>query len=364
MGKAALALLTAGSLLSLACAAPLRLPALGLRARAQLTPEHLLAVLPEPGDLPGGPEQEWWAGLPQFNAGLAGPGTLAGERFWVARRLEGLGQAEVTHLETALTLYESDAAAARAFRVWASTLDRGGERVEGPPLADEHRYFTRRSSSRGPETTLRLRLGPVAGRVSAYARESFVPSGELAGYARRMVDELGSLLGGELHAAPLRADLLELLPPQGMAPGPILGSAVVPTESWALDDPFRDPIRVRDVLEQLGASQLGFRRYRLTAEQGHVLEVTLFPFASEPAARLWLELFASLSLVEGELDAGQSGDLALFRQWPSGEYQLRFVKGPYAGDLLCYAPFGQTSPACEEAVRRLAEAWFGALPGP
>ncbi len=42
---------------------------------------------------------------------------------------------------------------------------------------------------------------------------------------------------------------------------------------------------------------------------------------------------------------------------------LRFATGVFVGDVSCYAPYGETSAACEGPVRQLAEAWFAALPG-
>lgn len=103
MPRSAPALLTVCTLLTLGCAGS---GPFGSKPSAGVTPDERLAVLAAPQDADGSPDGEWWPGLPQFNAELEGPGTLPGERFWVARRFQRLGEAEVTHLETALTLYD------------------------------------------------------------------------------------------------------------------------------------------------------------------------------------------------------------------------------------------------------------------
>lgn len=62
------------------------------------------------------------------------------------------------------------------------------------------------------------------------------------------------------------------------------------------------------------------------------------------------------------LTAGKTGALSGFTSYDGSMYELQFAKGRFAGDVACFAPFGETSEACEEPVRLLAEHWYAELP--
>jgi len=93
-----------------------------------------------------------------------------------------------------------------------------------------------------------------------------------------------------------------------------------------------------------------------------VIETTLFTFPSAASATGWSQPFGSgVQSATGSLDRGRTGPHAAFRQGRDN-YELRFAIGRYVGDVFCYAPFVTTpSPACEAAVRSLAERWHAQL---
>ncbi len=70
------------------------------------------------------------------------------------------------------------------------------------------------------------------------------------------------------------------------------------------------------------------------------------------------------SLIDGlgtaALDPGNTGPHAGYL---GGEiYELQFAKGRMVGDVVCSAPYGKPSPACESVARRVAEGWYASLP--
>jgi hypothetical protein len=151
--------------------------------------------------------------------------------------------------------------------------------------------------------------------------------------------------------------------------GPILGSAVASIDSWALTDTGSDPPKTRDRLSSLGIRELGMRRFAVPADANQVVDVVLFMFPDDKAANEWFREFLNEKDSGKVLDAGKAGEGSQFiqRQVPPDEgkygtiYELQFAKGRFVGDAVCYAPFGTTSPACEQAVRLLGESWFAGL---
>lgn len=343
-----------------------------------LTPQDLAGTVTTLGDVQGRvPDPDlWWPRFPEFYVvgyGVAAETEPAGELFYVVQAFERVDSQRPGRIESTLILFEDEDTARAGFAELSSERDAGGTSIDGPPVGDAWRYFTRGESSDLAEATLRFQTGTTVGRVSVFGVTD--ASAELlAAHASLVVDRIAGLLSG-MPVATLNPDLVSLLPPDHVdGIGPNLGTAIAPTKSWALLDLEHDPIQVESKLRDLGATELAIRRYGLLEDSGHVLEVVLFPFADEDASSAWLQDFRDQAAGYVSLDPGRTGRLGTFGlQIPSAEaaaeswgdnYELQFAVGRFAADVSCFALFDErASPSCETPVRRLAEAWFSALSG-
>ena len=345
--------------------------------RKELTLEGLLAATLSPNDIRElRPQPEaWWPSFPEFNVGFdPAPSPIDGDRFWVAQNYQRIGDSANQHVQTTLALFEDEQAAEAGLAAIAEANDQGGTTVEGPAVGDEFRYFTRKGAAADAdplappsfETTLRFRVGLVVGRISMFSDPGYEGADSLARLFAPVEERIHAFLAGELEGEPLPEWMSELMPSSAAAAaatvGPVFGSAVRPPQSWALIDSTGDPLAVRDNLKELGTTELGLRRYGLEADPDLVVEVVLFQMANEDAAGSWVQDFLDSVTPELALSAGQTGTLSGFSAYDGSIYELQFAKGRFAGDVACFAPFGETSQACEEPVRMLAEQWYAELP--
>ena len=349
-------------------------PAEATPAPVELTPEDLLAASLSPDDVATLFPQpnSWWAFFPEFNVGFnpASSGPVAGSRFYVVQNYQEVSGVSDGQVQTTLNLFQDETSAADWFRASADSNDKGGVSVEGPAVGDEWRYFHRnKSDADGPstapqfESTLRFRAHLIVGRVSVFSSSGYEEAANLADYAAPVVKRIGALIDGSLRASPPPERIARLMPSESAARdiGPIFGSSVAPAESWALIDLTGDPWGVRDQLRNLGATELGFRRYGLAADPDQVIEITLFPLEDSKAAAKWVQGFIDQAH-EGALRPANTGDLSAFTSYDGSTYELQFAKGRVVGDVTCFAPFADTAATCEAPVKALAEQWYAELP--
>ena len=184
---------------------------------------------------------------------------------------------------------------------------------------------------------------------------------KIGAIAQPIDDGIQGLLAGTLKPPAIASSDLALMPSAGAAPGPLLGTTAISAEAWATIDRDATALKVRNELVNRGAKLL-FRRYLRHRSPTDVIETTLFTFPSATAASGWFQPFgAGVRGDKGSLDPGQTGLHAAYRQGRDN-YELRFAVGRYVGDVFCYAPFvTNPSPACEAALRSLAERWYAQL---
>ncbi len=313
----------------------------------------------------------WWPAFPEFNLGFdPTPSGTEGEEFWVGQTFQTVGGDRTEMVQATLILFEDEDAAESGLDDISSDNDGGSDTVRGPAVGDDSRYFTRESDSEETglpplETTLRFRLGPVVGRVTFLSEGEFGAPRDMAALFDSIEGDIEAFLDGTLDPATLPGWVEDLLPSEdaaeGAGAGTVLGTATIPIESWALADDSGDPIAVRDLLEELGAKTLALRRYGLDGEPDLAIEVTLFRLGDEDAAAAWAGGFVDGITGDAALDPGETGRVSAFTSYDGTFYELQFAKGAITGDVVCFAPFGETSDACEEPVRALAEAWYEEL---
>ncbi len=310
----------------------------------------------------------WWPSFPEFNTGLLP--SKPGERLFVVQNFKRVGPDSGGEIENALILFDSDASARHALKELAADDAGNSRKLDGPPLGDESCYFSRfESDNMTPySTTVRFRVGAVLVRLTLLREMAADSTDRLARYAAPIVDRAGALLKGELHATPIPAEISAHMP--RTVPGmELLGATVIPVDAWALNDTANDPLKIRGMLQGLGGREMGFARYRLQNDPAQVVELTLFTFPHVKSATRWVREFIDDDNAGARLDAGRTGVLSAFvnRTVPpegggyENMYELQFAKGTFVGDVSCYAPYAKTSSVCEEAVRELAESWFGEL---
>lgn len=328
-------------------------PAPAGRSPVGLTPDDLLAALDWNAVRAQAPEgARWWPSFPQFNAGIGD--RAPGMRFYVVQPMASVDAAGriADRIDATVLLYDNPAAAMRDFtgRLLAGN-DKGVELVDGPPVADRSRYFTRTSDRYSEpvalpnEATVRFVVGPFVARVSVFkgSEHGSEKPEVLALYARVVAARARQLLAGGLKATPLPGRLEALMPPQpaASAVGRVLGSAVLPPESWALEDTSGDPVKTLAALKRGGVDTLGFRRYALAAESNHVIEVTLFVFARPEHAAQWQRGFMRDATANKWLNPGKTGTISGFTVKKNGIYELEFARGQIVGDVFCESPFGR-----------------------
>jgi hypothetical protein len=332
---------------------------------ATLSSDDIRELLPQP--------EAWWPAFPEYNIGFdPAPTEIAGERFWVAQNYQRVDESANELVQTTLILFDSESAAEEGLVAIANANDQDSTTVAGPAVGDESRYFTRETADdtdpAAPptlETTLRFRIGPVVGRVGVFSDQGYAEPETIASYVERIEGKVHAFLAGRLEGELLPEWMSELMPSPAAAEkaavGPVFGSAVRPPDSWALIDSTGDPVAVRERLQALGATELGLRRYGLEADPDLVVEVVLFQMTDEEAAASWAQDFLAQVTTETALNAGETGTVSGFTSYDGSFYELQFAKGRFIGDVACFAPFGETSQACEEPVRTLAEQWYAEL---
>jgi hypothetical protein len=229
-----------------------------------------------------------------------------------------------------------------------------------PAVGQEHAYYVATLPDRSRATRFSFTRGPVAVAVQAsgaWSRE------RIAKLARPIDERLQQLLAGKLAAPTIPAAQLARLPRAGAAPGRVLGTALIPAESWAAIVRKGNKLRLRDSLVVSGNRTLLFRRYLRDGSRTEVLETTLFAFPNAGAAGAFVAPFrAGVQRSEKtRLDPGSTGGRSAFR-YEFTNYELQFAAGRFVGDVFCWAPFqAEPSKACEDAARQLAERWYAQL---
>lgn len=336
-----------------------------------LTSEDLLAATLKPSDIKRlfpNPEH-WWPAFPQFNTGLLEP--QPGERLFVIQNYRLVDQTLNGEIENAMILFDDEKSAAAAFN---SLVDADAAKVKvlsGPQIGDESRYFNRvEEGEQLPcSGTVRFRVGSITGRFTMKNQCEAAKPEDLARYAKPILEKARALLNGSLRAAPIASKIACRMPRAFSPVDRNLGTAIISPDSWTLDDTAKNPPAVRDRLMKLGAGDLGFSRFTLGGEPSQVLDVVLFSFPNEESASEWVKGFMDEKETGKLLPAGKTGNVSKFVNHPVPAeeagfgilYELQFARGRYAGDVACFAPYGKTSTACEDAVRRFAESWYEEL---
>lgn len=328
--------------------------------QARVTDEDLLAAGLQWSDVRGAMPPGWWPEFPQFNSGLE-PGrrtarVVATSYVFVS---PDFGRATDDRVVSAVSLLPSRAAADADYRRLRARD--GGSTVAGPAVKADRWRYSRVEGKGSVTTTLRWQIGPFVGRVSGTTFSGPSPE-SLARLFAPVGARVARLRAGTFRSRPLTVKEQQLLPPVSMAPGPVMGTARVPVEAWAVADTSGRPLAARDKLRAGGVGSLLLRRFALRGAAGSVVEAVLFSFSSPEAARTWAEEFAgSWQGKPGTLDPGATGDVSAFTSNNGEFYELQFAQGRYVADISCFAPFGKPAPACEAATRRLAERWYAAL---
>jgi hypothetical protein len=228
-----------------------------------------------------------------------------------------------------------------------------------PEVGERRAYYATTLPSGAPATRLYFTRGRVGVSIEVNGQE-WSPT-KIDAVAKPIDAGIQGLLAGKLAPPAIAAADLARLPAPGAAPGPLLGTAPLALEAWATVDRDGTPRSVRDALAKRSA-KLHFRRYLRQGSPTDVIETTLFTFPSPASASSWFQPFGSgVRRGAGSLDPGRTGPHAAYRQGRDN-YELRFAVGRYVGDVFCYAPFvTNPSPACEAAVRSLAERWYAQL---
>ncbi len=336
-----------------------------------LTSEDLLAATLKPSDikqlLPN--PEHWWPAFPQFNTGLFAP--QPGERLFVIQNYRMVDRTSNGEIENALILFDDEKSAAAAFKYLVDADAAKVKVLSGPQIGNESRYSSRfEEGEQLPHVdTVRFRTGSITGRFTMKSQGEAAKPEDLARYAQPIIEKADALLKGSVRAAPIASEIAGRMPHAFSPVDRNLGTAVISIDSWALDDTAKNPPAVRDRLLKLGAGDLGFSRFTLRGEPSQVIDVVLFSFPNEESASEWVKGFMDEKETGKLLPAGKTGSLSKFVNHPVPEeeagfgslYDLQFARGRYAGDVACFSPYGETSSACEDAVRRFAEAWYEEL---
>jgi hypothetical protein len=324
-------------------------------AAPRFSPEALLAA-----DVPWATVQavagtSFWPRLPAFNSIVdeEDPQPLTA----VSQAYGQLGGR--TSIVTRLYAYSSPEISLEFLQSNAIVVERIDQQL--PDVGDQHFYFVTTLAGGAPSTRLFFIRGPFGVEIQVDdARWSKGRMGQLAAPIDRA---LQLLVAGKLRAPAIPAGQLAHLPAAALAPGPVLGTASVPAEAWAMVVHKGSPRAIRASLVSNGDATIPFRRYLRRGSHTDVIEVTLFSFPSTGAARSWFAPFAAgvRRHPADALDAGATGKLSAFR-FQLDNYELQFVAGRHVADVFCWAPFvADASTACEDATRTLAERWYGQL---
>lgn len=349
-------------------------------AKAGLQANDLLAALLVPADVArAGTEGSLWQRFPEVASGGYNTDPAVsdkGELVWVYEEwivpAAKDGDPPRGRLRQSIQYFEDEASAIAAHKVHIQTDqdDWGAKVVPGEKVGDESAYLNLEDSGDPATpyiTTLRFRVGRLVGRVESARGDAFDRPDTMRAMAAPLATKMRALLDGALKAKPLPENRAKLMPPAnaGKGSGPLLASITRPVEAWALIDGSGKPRAVKSRLETYGAEELGWQAYGLDAGKTNVITATLFPMGNVASAEAWAKEFVShVKGSAGALDAGKTGTLTAFTGNGGEFYELQFAKGKNATSVTCGDPVDPkaTSPKCEEAVRRIAEAWYTSLP--
>jgi len=331
-----------------------------------ISQEDLLAATITTADLNTdyGDRAQWWPQFPEFYDSHFKD--TPDELFYIVQNYTHANPFDGRKIETALTLYNTSQGASDAFKNRSELTDKSVTLTTGPAVGDECRYFTRLSTARGKESTLRFRFDCVMVRITKLGSSDYAGSDTLASYAKPIARRLKWLLAGKLKAQPISAASTTLLPPDAAttAVGPVLGTARNPAEAWALIDSTNDPVKIRTWLYGAGAAILLQRRYLLNADPKQIVEAVLFTFPDAESAEKWCAYSLKDIKPSESLNPGRTGSFSGFSyKRSSAIYELTFAKGRYVADISAWSPFDTTTSACEFPVRSLGELWYNSLPG-
>jgi hypothetical protein len=231
---------------------------------------------------------------------------------------------------------------------------------EQPAVGEGHAFYR----TVLPDKTHATRFYFFRGRVAAAIQvNSDWSRAKIARLAKPIDAQIQELLAGNLRPTAVPASMLARLPSAAAAPGPVLGTALLPAEAWATIVHNGSPLQLRNSLVESGNKTFLFRRYLRHGSRREVLETTLFAFPSAGAASSFVAPFRAgvNRSPKTALDPGQTGDDSAFR-YEFTNYELQFAAGRFVGDVFCWAPFSaEPSKACETAARGLAERWYAEL---
>jgi hypothetical protein len=229
-----------------------------------------------------------------------------------------------------------------------------------PAIGDQHFYYVTTLTNGSPSTRLYFTHKQIGVEIQVDGK--LWSRSKIAALGAPLDARLGPLLAGTLKPPVIPAATLAKLPASGL-PGPVLGTALVPAEAWANSSHNGSPAALRSKLVAAGNATFPFRRYLRSGSRTDVVEIALLTFPTPAAALAWNAPFAAgvKAHPNDVLDTGATGAHSAFR-FELDNYELQFVSGRYVADVFCYAPFvADASPACEGAVRTLAEAWYRRL---
>jgi hypothetical protein len=338
-------------------------PAFG--SEREPTPEQLFAACLHAADLGTLQPAGWWDDEPEFNGRFdPRPGLV----FYLVGSVIGQPDNDPANVSTTLSLYTDPAASAAAFAATAATdTTKYGDVVAGPPVGDESRYL--RSAKTGSEAnaSVRFRRGRYLGRIDFGGAGAAVDNATLARLAQLVIARLNDLDAGKLVAPPLPA-LAERLPDAGDPLGPILGTAAGTSVWWSwIRDPETHRMRISPQLREVLHKTVGngvpvARAYQLGAQPDNKVSVTIMPFINAQAAAQYRQEDAR----EQQIPVPPDNDQQITPRRLAGDNgaydDVQFRRGRYVADVACWAPFGQTSPACAAAVRAVAERLAERLP--
>ncbi len=309
--------------------------------------------------LPGG--SDFWPVLPQFNLGLeAGPLPVA-EAVQMYDYAGPDAERAGAEIDSTVVVLANSAQAQAAYARYSRVDDRG-RTITGPRVDANQWRYSRKTSGKLTELTLRWRIGTAVGRIALIDRIPWTAN-TLAGLFRPVSQRTRALLTGHLHTPALSASEAALLPSSSAAPWRVVGTTSVPAEAWAMEDSSHKPQQTLRTLQRDGLGAMLTRTYRPGNVPQNDVSVVLFRFASPAGANSWVQSFINDAKRKGGLHPGRTGKHSAFEEGSKGSfYELQFARGPFAGDVFCAAPFGRTSSACEGITRRLAERWYTTLP--
>ncbi len=325
---------------------------------AEITTNDLYAATLQRGDIIFANQcTDWWQKYPEFYLDFD---PLPGEKFYVVQQFAKVnGDDEV--IQNALTYFTDEKSAKKGYLTKIGDDVKGAVHVDGPVLGDECCYTSGKNSDFSHIVTARFRVGRVVGRLTVMSRIRDYTPDELALYTEPTIQRIRMLLSGNMKAQPIARRTEAIMPPASAVEtvGPLMGSAPVSLDAWALEDTSHDPVDAKQTLQDGGVSHLLYQVYRIKADPSQIAAVTLMTFKDAESANDWLKVFIAEESYGKRLDAGKTGAISAYRYSEKLQfYELQFANGRYVCDISGYAPFTDTSSACQGPVRELAEMWY------